>query len=576
MTSLVLYPSTTFAALPTSTTIDAFRVDLSHTYTQFQSVLAPTAVTTSFLLAAGLALWWAAFVADWAAFRLWVPFESVVPAGTVFVFASLFAAKQHRVDSTALFVGAVLAYLLVHRVARQQVHTGWMANDARRGATSLLAIGGIFVVATVATAALAGPRLPQAGADALVTWRGEGGSSREAISPFVEIRKRLIDQSLTELFTVRSNQRSYWRLTSLDQFDGNAWSSNGSYDKATGTLPGNIGSTVTTAVATQTFSIAQLGTIWVPAAFEPKSIDAGSTPVRYESDTSTLIVGTDVASADRLTYTVQSVLPVFDPAQLEAAPADVPGDVNDTYLQLPAGFSDKARSLAAQVTAGDQTVYDKALALQNYFRDNFQYSLEVPADVQGESTSAIDAFLDSKAGYCEQFAGTYAAMARSLGIPARVAVGFTPGEQDPAQPDLYHVRGEHAHAWPEVYIGGQGWVLFEPTPTRGAPNAQQYTHVPEQQSTGGGQSATTAAPTSPVTSPTTVPGGSTPATPLRDLGTTGTATTSTGSTVAHRVSVWFPRVLTGLVVGAIGAAGILVLADGGAPTTTPTAGPRPA
>jgi hypothetical protein len=77
-----------------------------------------------------------------------------------------------------------------------------------------------------------------------------------------------------------------------------------------------------------------------------------------------------------------------------------------------------------------------------------------------------------------------------------VAVGFTPGEADPIKPDLYHVKGEHAHAWPEVFIGGQGWVAFEPTPGRGAPGAEGYTHVPEAQSTGGGGASTTLQPTS--------------------------------------------------------------------------------
>src|SRR5262249_49590402 len=59
-------------------------------------------------------------------------------------------------------------------------------------------------------------------------------------------------------------------------------------------------------------------------------------------------------------------------------------------------------------------------------------------------------------------------------------------EEDPNKPGTYHVLGLHAHAWPEVYLTGQGWVPFEPTPTRGAPNAEQYTHVPEQQATGDG------------------------------------------------------------------------------------------
>jgi hypothetical protein len=88
---------------------------------------------------------------------------------------------------------------------------------------------------------------------------------------------------------------------------------------------------------------------------------------------------------------------------------------------------------------------------------------------------------DTKAGFCEQFAGSYAAMARAIGLPTRVAVGFTPGEQDASEPDTYHVQGKHAHAWPEVYFAGVGWVPFEPTPGRGAPGAQSYTGVPEEQ-----------------------------------------------------------------------------------------------
>ena len=82
-------------------------------------------------------------------------------------------------------------------------------------------------------------------------------------------------------------------------------------------------------------------------------------------------------------------------------------------------------------------------------------------------------------------------MARSIGLPTRVAVGFTPGDEDPNKPGhCTTCRGTHAHAWPEVYFPGQGWVPFEPTPTRGAPNAQQYTNVPEQQAAHGGGATT--------------------------------------------------------------------------------------
>jgi len=77
-------------------------------------------------------------------------------------------------------------------------------------------------------------------------------------------------------------------------------------------------------------------------------------------------------------------------------------------------------------------------------------------------------------GYCEQFAGTFAALARAVGLPSRVAVGFTPGV---AENGTYVVRGRNAHAWPEVWFDRLGWVSFEPTPGRGEPGAQNYTGV---------------------------------------------------------------------------------------------------
>ncbi|HEX6475654.1 MAG TPA: transglutaminase-like domain-containing protein, partial [Acidimicrobiales bacterium] len=116
--------------------------------------------------------------------------------------------------------------------------------------------------------------------------------------------------------------------------------------------------------------------------------------------------------------------------------------------------------------------YGKALALQNWFRDNFRYSLTVPP---GHDDNAMLRFLSARQGYCEQFAGTYAVMARSLGLPTRVAVGFTPGQLE--ADGLYHVRALNAHAWPEVLLGRYGWVSFEPTPGRGEPGTEAYTGV---------------------------------------------------------------------------------------------------
>jgi transglutaminase-like putative cysteine protease len=209
--------------------------------------------------------------------------------------------------------------------------------------------------------------------------------------------------------------------------------------------------------------------------------------VRWDEVSGTLIVDTDIPTADGLAYDVTSELPQHDAAQLAAASTQIPDDIRERYLALPPDFPESIRNKAREVVAGATSVYDASRRLQDFFRD-FEYDLDVG---KGHSEQAMEHFvLELRRGYCEQFAGSYAAMARSIGIPARVAVGFTPGVTDPTDPNVYRVRGEHAHAWPEVYLGEYGWVAFEPTPGRGAPFAEQYTGVPEQQAASGSQSTT--------------------------------------------------------------------------------------
>jgi len=133
---------------------------------------------------------------------------------------------------------------------------------------------------------------------------------------------------------------------------------------------------------------------------------------------------------------------------------------------------------------------------------------------RGHSNNAILNFLRVKRGYCEQFAGAYAAMARSLGIPARVAVGFTPGEL--RSDGKYHVYGRNAHAWPEVWFDNIGWISFEPTPGRGEPGTQSYTGLqPAQAAALGDGDQSTPVSTASTAPTTTIPGEDVPTTTAR-------------------------------------------------------------
>jgi transglutaminase-like putative cysteine protease len=501
--SVLFYGGTTRFGLPTWSTRDAARADFSDAWHLFGEVRAPAVVHPGFVLAAGIAMWVVAFLADWAAFRLWSPIEAVAPAAIVFLFASLQRAEEYQALSTAGFAGTVLVFVLLHRIARHDSGASWLATEPAKGRTSIVRVGSVVGALAIVTGLVVGPALPGAGEEAVVPWRdiGEGkkDNSRVTVSPLVTIRDRLVNLGEQEAFVVSTNHPDYWRLTSLDIFDGTAWTSSGRYESADGQLPTKLPDGTQTTIVQQQFTIEALASLWLPAAFEPQAVlDDGDLDPSYEAESGTLTVGDNRVTADGATYVVESRIPVRDPAAIAAATDDIPGDLRERYTELPDGFSSEVAQLAHDLTDGQATPFQKALNLQSFFQSQFTYSLDTE---NGHGTDAIERFLfETKTGYCEQFAGTYAAMARAIGLPARVAVGFTQGELDETE-GVYRVRGEHAHAWPEVYLAGVGWLRFEPTPGRGAPGDQGYTGLVPQQADGTEPGGVAEVPTA-----TTVPG----------------------------------------------------------------------
>lgn len=480
--SLLLYSSTTRFGLPTPTTLETVGRDLRLALELFRDVKAPAAVLPGFTVATAATFWVVGFLADWAAFRLDAAVEATIPAGGLFVFAALFGADVLRLQLTVVFALACMLFVLLHRSARQEVGMPWVRGDARRGSRSFVRAGATLATFGVLLGLAAAPLLPGSGADALVDWKDLGGrqGTRITVSPLVDIQSRLVEQGDNVAFEVRTNVRSYWRLTALDSFDGRLWRSDQRFTRAEERLRSSTPNNALTGGerVDHEFTIEALSQIWLPAAFEPVSIEAGDVDVRWEGSTSTLIV--DQATSDGMVYNVRSRVPDFEAAALAQAPTVVPAEIAEQFLGLPDDFSPAVRELAQEVTASANGPYQQALFLQDFFRNpqNFTYSTEVQS---GHAGDRLEQFLfETRVGYCEQFAGSFAAMARAIGLPARVAVGFTPGDVDPAEAGRYVVRGRHAHAWPEVYLNGYGWVLFEPTPGRGAP-AADYTGVPEAQ-----------------------------------------------------------------------------------------------
>ncbi|MEX2294253.1 MAG: DUF3488 and transglutaminase-like domain-containing protein [Acidimicrobiales bacterium] len=509
-----IYGGTTTYGIPTADTLSVMRSDLNQAWGLYQHVVAPTPVEEGFVFASAIAVWVVAYVADWAAFRLWVPFEATLPAGTLFLFTALLGAPRGRGWAVALFAGTLLGFLLLHRTTRQDGTAPWVGDRRVEGNRSVLSVGMLLGVVAVVSGTVLGPLLPGADAPGVLDPRGaDGDGTRVTISPLVDIRSRLVDQSNIEVFTVQSPEPAYWRLTSLDRFDGRIWSSSGSYEQASGSLPASTEAHLRSETFDQRFRIEALAAIWLPGAYEVRAIDVDGAKVLYEPRSSTLIVDRDNETSDDLSYRVTSSSPRITAADLRGSGGAVPDTINAHYLELPADFSPAVQRLAEDLVAGAPTPYAAARALQDHLR-SFTYDLAVQA---GHSGDALETFLfETQRGYCEQFAGAFAAMARAIGLPARVAVGFTQGERDAIDPELFRVRGEHAHAWPEVFLAGTGWVSFEPTPGRGQPFAEDYTGVPAAQA---GPADPTTVTTNPLTADTS-PGATLPDTsgarPSRD------------------------------------------------------------
>ena len=226
-----------------------------------------------------------------------------------------------------------------------------------------------------------------------------------------------------EAFTVRSTERAYWRLTSLEKFDGRIWSSSGSYGKADGDLPEELPIDAPTAVVDQSYSITNLAAIWLPSAYEPRSFRGDDLDVRYDERSATLIVSSDVPTSDGITYQVTSTSPRLTPADLTGTAAQVPTEVREQYGSLPADFSPAVRQLAVDITSAAGSPYEQSRALQDHLP---RLHLR-PRGRPRPRGDALEEFLfTTKRGYCEQFAGAFAAMARAIGLPARGGGGVHP------------------------------------------------------------------------------------------------------------------------------------------------------
>jgi transglutaminase-like putative cysteine protease len=257
-------------------------------------------------------------------------------------------------------------------------------------------------------------------------------------------------------FVVYSEQSTYWRTAAYDRYTGDGWVRTGQMRRYEGTLSSPPGATqrVEQTVAPQT----TLGAM--PAANQPVSVDDQQANQTLVTTQGTIEPDEPLTTGDN--YTVVSRQPTADPETLRET--DDYGESVDRYRQLPASTPDRVHERAAEVAGDEATAYDKAIAIERHLETTKNYSTVV----QRPDGDIADGFLfEMDAGYCTYFATTMAVMLRSQNVPARVAVGYTPGQRLESEngTDAHVVRGYNAHAWVEVYFEDVGWVAFDPTPS---------------------------------------------------------------------------------------------------------------
>ncbi|MGP9021291.1 transglutaminase TgpA family protein [Streptomyces sp. BR1] len=418
-----------------------------------------------------------------------VTFRSAAPAGLpLLALYSVAAGLSNGGASWLWFVLAAAGYLLLLLAEGRDRLSQWGrvfggAARSNRPHTPLEAEGsplapvrtgrrigalalGIALVIPAALPAMGSGLLGAAGGG---SGEGGGGGTISAVNPLVSLQNSLNQPENREVLRYRTNaqdtQDMYLRIVALDQFDGTSWkSSERKIRDVPDVLPQPEGLSPSIGTAEIRTSVSAAGWYsqnWLPMPYPATKVDIGG-HWRFEPAGRTL-VGDRGQTTRGAQYQVSSlqVRPTAD--QLASAPP-APGALVREYTQVPPSLPRVVNATARQVTKGATSDYQRAVMLQDWFavRGGFTYDTQVES---GSGTEAIARFLKDKQGFCVHFAFSMAAMARTLGIPARVAVGFTPG--DPRPDGTMSVGLRDAHAWPELYFEGVGWTRFEPTPSRG-------------------------------------------------------------------------------------------------------------
>lgn len=514
--------------IPTPNTLVRF-ADLTNaawTEVAVQSIPATPELSIVFLIASSAIC--IALVGD-ITLRL-APALTALPIVTLLVIP---VAVRAEIADPFWFMVAAAGYLALLRIGRR-----------RSERSTVILLGVVVVVGSFVVSAIF-PAVQQSSGPSVGTGIATG------INPLInlgdDLRRGAPATAVT--YTTSDNKAVYLRLATLANFDGRSWSPQLITPTKKNTLAAFPAATGLTESVAQTKATTQVtvGGIqgqWLPVPYPTTRVTGATGDWFWEPQ------GLSVRSADAnvggQSYTASYLIPQPNLAQLRASVPD--GQLSRSYLALPSDLPQIISDTATSVAGSASTDYDKALALQDYFTsDLFTYSTTAPVaqGYDGTGADVVAEFLKKKEGYCVHFASSMAIMARVLGIPSRVAVGFQPGTvSDVKGKTVFTVSTHDLHAWPELYFSGIGWLRFEPTPGRGILPDYSVPAAVQQLPTGAATDAPTAAPTA-----SAVPTGKAGLdNPTGQASSAGTAGTSGGTGVSSLVALIVLAILLALAL----------------------------
>ncbi|MGA9597276.1 MAG: transglutaminaseTgpA domain-containing protein [Acidimicrobiia bacterium] len=519
--SRVAAPETMNSLIPTGQTFTTVMDELNRAFTLIHTGIEPVQPIAGIVVVVTVVFWVTGVLLAWGLLR-GHPYVALIPPLVLALQFATMDRSRTGLGRIIVFLAVVGGSIVAVTTDERDQSAGRMSGGTRRPtalsklAPSAAGLLGVTLVFSVIGTGFMNGLVPY---DGILPWRSATGLTSDfyggiAYNPFIGIKQSLVSQSDTPVFLAHitgdvPGDQVYFRLVTMEAYNGGQFFA----DKPTvvnlDTRPWELGGNVFTGPVDQVetdIQIERLRMDWLPASYVPTSFSASAdiletTRVR-QSDGSLRLEGD--LSYEGMQYTINSSIPHPDIAVLEtdedgnlspafefaASEQNLPDPVEaqvredpvgvDAYLDLPEDLDPAIQKLARQRTANLTTNYEIGLALESWFHsDAFAYSTNI--EPGHGATDLAEWLLDDQSpnyhiGYCENFATAMAVMARTLGVPSRVVLGFTPGEPT-GQEDVYVVRDRNAHAWVELWIPSQGWMRFDPTPRSDGINPTTYSEA---------------------------------------------------------------------------------------------------